>query len=436
MGLVDRYLGKAITKAIGENPAAWSMIIGSWPRKWQRSGELFTTPTVQDMEEAYKHPIIRACITEIAGSLSEPEIEVGIWENGQWVDQGHHAILDLLADPNPETARADLIQQWTTRMELTGTGYIWKVRSRTGQVVNLLSIPTSWIRPVKSDRGIRALSHYEVTATNKPVPLEDFCVAKHVDPGDVSGGVSPYESVHHDNALDKEREKYLAEMLINLKVPGLTVIVKDGFKSDPKRKQAKREIEKSVGTGMRGSTLLLEGDVDTKLENPLGDLDWPGFSGSIESRICMAYGVPPIIIGSRFGLERSTYANYTEARRSFYQETLRPKWVHLAAALTRSLFREEGEDKLVLRFRFDSLPEFQEDQLAKAQRVTMLYNAGIIPLPTAQEELGYNPEELAKLEYRPDDIPVVPDEEDSGDDDMETDSTPEEEPEEDDVVNQ
>lgn len=39
-----------------------------------------------------------------------------------------------------------------------------------------------------------------------------------------------------------------------------------------------------------------------------------------EVRILMALGVPPILVGSRIGLERSTYSNYDQARRAFWED--------------------------------------------------------------------------------------------------------------------
>jgi len=44
-----------------------------------------------------------------------------------------------------------------------------------------------------------------------------------------------------------------------------------------------------------------------------------------ESRILGPLGVPPILIGTRVGLERSTYSNYEEARLAYWQDTAIPE---------------------------------------------------------------------------------------------------------------
>jgi phage portal protein BeeE len=60
----------------------------------------------------------------------------------------------------------------------------------------------------------------------------------------------------------------------------------------------------------------------------------------IEARICAALNVPPIVAGFKVGLDRSTYSNYEEARRSFYSETIDPLLTRLSGVLTKGL----GED--------------------------------------------------------------------------------------------
>ena len=54
---------KVIDQAIGRNQDAWEILEGKWPGKWTNANEVFGTPTVIDMERAYNHPIIRACVS-------------------------------------------------------------------------------------------------------------------------------------------------------------------------------------------------------------------------------------------------------------------------------------------------------------------------------------------------------------------------------------
>ena len=73
-----------------------------------------------------------------------------------------------------------------------------------------------------------------------------------------------------------------------------------------------------------------------------------------------------------------------------------PIWESLADDLTLGLLRAEGEERLSLRFVYEELPAFQEDQGLLAQRVLATYSAGLISARTARAQLGYDPDKEAK----------------------------------------
>jgi len=54
-----------------------------------------------------------------------------------------------------------------------------------------------------------------------------------------------------------------------------------------------------------------------------------------ENRLCMAAGVPPIVIGSKEGLGAATYSNYQQALRAFGLGTMAFLWQSAAAALSK-----------------------------------------------------------------------------------------------------
>src|SRR5258708_12531177 len=52
----------------------------------------------------------------------------------------------------------------------------------------------------------------------------------------------------------------------------------------------------------------------------LRDLEFPDLRAFSESRICAALQVPPILVGAKVGLDRSTFTNYAEARKQLWEE--------------------------------------------------------------------------------------------------------------------
>ena len=55
--------------------------------------------------------------------------------------------------------------------------------------------------------------------------------------------------------------------------------------------------------------------------------------GAGETRIAAAAGVPPVIVGLSEGLQAATYSNYSQARRRFADNTMRPLWRNMAGSL-------------------------------------------------------------------------------------------------------
>lgn len=92
-----------------------------------------------------------------------------------------------------------------------------------------------------------------------------------------------------------------------------------------------------------------------------------------ETRILGPFGVPPILIGSRIGLSRSTYSNYDQAYNAFWNDTM----LHEA-----KLFEDDwqyylsGDGKFVA-YDFSDVPAFQQDVPAAVQSWRGLVEYGI-----------------------------------------------------------
>ncbi len=126
----------------------------------------------------------------------------------------------------------------------------------------------------------------------------------------------------------------------------------------------------------------------------LEDLDWPGLSGMSEARVCAVLGTPAVLVGLRVGLEQSTYANYSEARKAFFQGTLVGLWNALDDALTMGLLRQEGDTENEVRFNTDDIPELQEDATARSTRATQGFQGSLITRNEGRAIIGEPPDPI------------------------------------------
>ena len=109
-----------------------------------------------------------------------------------------------------------------------------------------------------------------------------------------------------------------------------------GGLSDVQFDRLKGELEASYqGAGNAGRPLLLEGGLDWKpLSLSPRDMDFIEAKNGAAREIALAFGVPPLLLGLPGD---NTYANYAEANRSFYRQTVIPLVRRTAEALIQWL---------------------------------------------------------------------------------------------------
>jgi HK97 family phage portal protein len=238
----------------------------------------------------------------------------------------------------------------------------------------------------------------------KDVDVEDMLVCLFPDPQDLNSGLSPLEAATRDYCLDRKRENYLGEMLTNVPVPGMVLFQPEGWTADQKR-DIRAVLSDRVGAKAqrRGSPIFMEGEqANLMIPEPMKDLDWPGLSTMSEARICAAFGVPPIIVGVRAGLDASTYSNYEQALKAFYAMTINPLWTFFALQWSVGLLWGEtwGRVKLPLaermeyHFGFDTsdVNELKEDESKTIEKANDLFGGSLCTRNEGRQMVGLDPD--------------------------------------------
>ena len=116
-----------------------------------------------------------------------------------------------------------------------------------------------------------------------------------------------------------------------------------------------------------------------------------------ESRICMVFGVPPLIVYAYVGLLRATYANLGEAWRGFWDATMSPMFKELRDFWTWSLLtefedeRDIREENVKLAYDMSTVAALQEDVDALQGRARNNFAGGLISQNEARSAIGYSP---------------------------------------------
>jgi HK97 family phage portal protein len=338
--------------------------------------------------------IVYACVHRICISLQQAPAVVQRKKNDSWDNDDQHWLNNVLEQPTPTLSWNDYIWHVASHLLLTGHTYIWKWRNGLHQVSEMWPVPTSWVTPRYDAQG--RLSHYSVhqgAGRSVDVLPRDMIRCVFPDPSNLTGGLGPLQAALRDTQTDEARADYIIEMLENNRSPGM--IIKQLYPWSPEEKDDVRAaLNQGLGRGRRGNPLFVSGEgAAIEQSAPLSDLDWPGISNLSETRICAAFGVPPIIIGLRAGLEHGTYSNFEQAIKVFFEGTVAPLWSMLGVTFTRGLLRDEGESNRAIRVHHDTkdVKALQEDQDKKIDRANKAFSGGLVDLDVARSWIGEGP---------------------------------------------
>jgi HK97 family phage portal protein len=342
-----------------------------------------------------KCSIISSAVAEIATGLAQAPLQLGVATEEDFDVVENDPRLELFYAV-PGLPYGQLLALWATRLSLTGAAFSLRGKyAELGLDAELTPLPTHLVR--QHSKGPTITGYEIVRREGEPVKVapEEMLKLAYTDPASFCGWSSPLAAALTEWAIDQQRAKLTHEILKNRDIPGGFL----GFTKDspvtnlskPQRQQLTEAMDDQCGAeaGRRGRLLFLPGGLQYTRGQEVSDIDLSFIASMSETRICAVLGVPPILLGLRAGLERSTFANYGEARSSFYREKLVPLWKFVADSLTQQLL--EPDDGLEYRFDLRGIPELQEDVDARATRAALLFEKGIAKLDEARDMVGLAP---------------------------------------------
>jgi len=112
--------------------------------------------------------------------------------------------------------------------------------------------------------------------------------------------------------------------------------------------------------------MLLEGGLNWKaMSLTPAEMDFVGLKAAASREIALAFGVPPMLMGLPGD---NSYANYREANRALWRQTILPLVEKICCSLAQGL--SEWWPGLSLCADLDAVPELAEERAALWDRVT------------------------------------------------------------------
>ena len=343
-------------------------------------------------------------------------------------DTGPGALLTLWNDPNEYYDGRTLSKALIADYKTTGNAFILKLRNGSGRWIQSWWAPSWTMKPRWPEDGTEFLSHWEYNVDGIPqrVEVEDVIHFRDgIDPKNTRLGFCAFASLVREIFTDEEASSFTAALLSNLGVPGVVIAPSASaqnaagprgviFDTD----KVKSAFRNTFGGDNRGEAMVLSAatDVHVMSFNPQ-QLTLRDLRKIPEERVSGVFGIAAIVSSFGSGLDRSTFANFSEAREASYEESLISAQNDFAAVLKKQALREFVSDVRPFHVDFDlsEVRVLQEDQNKLWDRALAALNKGGITRRRFKELVGEEPEEndLDDIYYIPVALVVTPADEDA-----------------------
>lgn len=361
--------------------------------RWQRNQPTYSPHNYFSLaREGYsKNEVVYACVNERATSFTSAPLRV--YRDGVSGPEEipTHGLRQLMIRPNAIMSAEDFWISTVSYYDIAGNAFWWKVRSAAGRVVELWPLRPDRVRILPDPRDVILGYQYEVDGTAYTVEPQDIIHFKRWHPTNDFFGLSPLQVAARMTDSDNEATDFVQALLQNSAQHGVAITTEAALDDNVVERMLRRWKQKFSGK-KRGEPVVLQKGMDVKpISMTLRDLEFPDLRSISETRICAVYQVPPIVIGMKSGIDKATYANYEEARRSFWEEAILPLMRSVEGVLNIHLTPEYGDQAAYARFDESDVRALQEKEDVKWNRADKAYNSGWITRNEARSIVGQDP---------------------------------------------
>ncbi|MBS0530178.1 MAG: phage portal protein [Proteobacteria bacterium] len=314
-----------------------------------------------------------------------------VFEGAQ--ERDAHPLSLLLARPNARQDGGAFVEMLVSHLLLAGNAYIEGV-ALDGAVRELYALrpdrmkvvpgPDGWAEAYEYSVGGRSVRFDQAASQVPPILHLTF-----FHPLDDHYGLAPIEPAAVAIDTHNAGSKWNKALLDNAARPSGALVYsgpEGAVLSDTQFDRLKRELTDTYqGAVNAGRPLLLEGGLDWKaMSLTPKDMDFLEAKHTAAREIALAFGVPPMVLGIPGD---NTYANFQEANRCFFRQTVLPLASRIGHSFAQWLAPQFGESIRVV-IDTDRIDALAADRAALWERVS---NAAFLTLNEKREAVGYAP---------------------------------------------
>lgn len=334
-----------------------------------------------------RNPVVHRCVRLIAEAAAQTQLVAKV--GGR--EMPEHPALALIERPNPRQGGIAFREMLYGHLLVAGNAYV-EAASIGREPRELYVLRPDRMRVVPGRDGWPEAYDYTVGAQTIRFRQDEGALPPilHLSlfhPVDDHYGLSPVEAAACSLDVHNAAGALHKALLDNAARPSGALVYdgpEGGTLTEAQFERLKQELEDGFqGARNAGRPLLLEGGLDWKpLSLSPAELDFVAAKGVAAREIALAFGVPPLLLGLPGD---NTHANFAEANRAFWRQTLIPLVRRTAQSLAQWLGPAFG-DALVLEPDLDAVEALAEERESLWRRVSA---AGFLSEDEKREAVGY-----------------------------------------------
>lgn len=373
------------------------MAYSSFYPEWEVTTPQYVTPSPYSLAQmGYRtNELVFTCVNVRADSISEAPLKI---YNDTGKEVKDHPIDLLLSNPCPGMSEQTFWKVVETYLGIAGFSAWEKERNNKGEVIRLWPMRPDWCSFLRGQqKPIRAIRYQPYGLPFFDIAIENILLFQYFDPlypllKPFSPSMSALEMINTDNNMTIMIQNFLKNGNF---LGGLLSTENQVLQEAEANVYKRRWQEAHGGAGKAGEIAVIgKGLKFQTTSSSFRDMVFPEVDARSESRICMVFRVPPILIGAKVGIDRSTFANYQESRQSFYEGPISNQWKYLGGVVKDQLLPDfEKNSTYDALFDMSDVKALQEDRNAQVDRADKMYRGKWATKNEARAEAGLDPVE-------------------------------------------
>jgi len=348
----------------------------------------------------FVNELVYSCIHKTASTAAQISLLVCNRKTGEPLPT--HPLKQLIQKPNAFMSEFDLWYAVTSFLLLAGMAAFEKERDRLGRVVALWALRPDYLEPVIQNRTEVVAYKYRMPMSQEVLlDSKDVVVFRVWDLLGRFSSVSPARMALRVAQVDSDLTDLIKVVFQEGGSPMGVIKTKQRLREEQVLELRTRWRQRYGGWRNWIEPAVLDSDAEyQRIGFSFEELQAESLNDRLESRICMIFGIPPIVLGSKFGLDRSTYANYESAKRSWWEDQLVPMYENYLDVIQNQLANEFADDVEVV-WDFSHVPALAENQKSKMEISLEALKAGAITVNEFRDALGLKRLEDGDIVLRP-----------------------------------